>query len=78
LLRVKEDNMPDSVYKIITLVGTSPKSWEEAATKAVETAAKTLRDLRIAEVEELDMQIEKGKVINYRAKVRVSFKYEGS
>jgi flavin-binding protein dodecin len=60
------------------LVGTSPKSWEEAATKAVETAAKTLRDLRIAEVEELDMQIEKGKVINYRAKVRVSFKYEGS
>jgi len=69
--------MPDSVYKIITLVGTSPKSWEEAATKAVETAAKTLRDLRIAEVEELDMQIEKGKVINYRAKVRVSFKYEG-
>jgi len=51
LLRVKEDNMPDSVYKIITLVGTSPKSWEEAATKAVETAAKTLRDLRIAEVE---------------------------
>jgi flavin-binding protein dodecin len=78
LLRVKEDNMPDSVYKIITLVGTSPKSWEEAATKAVETAAKTLRDLRIAEVEELDMQIEKGKVVNYRAKVRVSFKYEGS
>jgi flavin-binding protein dodecin len=78
LLRVKEDNMPDSVYKIITLVGTSPKSWEEAATKAVETAAKTLRDLRIAEVEELDMQIDKGKVINYRAKVRVSFKYEGS
>ena len=70
--------MPDSVYKIITLVGTSPKSWEEAATKAVETAAKTLRDLRIAEVEELDMQIDKGKVINYRAKVRVSFKYEGS
>jgi len=70
--------MADSVYKIITLVGTSPKSWEDAATMAVETAAKTLRDLRIAEVEELDMQIEKGKVINYRAKVRVSFKYEGS
>ena len=68
--------MPDSVYKIITLVGTSTKSWEEAATVAVETAAKSLRDLRIAEVEELDMQIEGGKVINYRAKVRVSFKYE--
>jgi flavin-binding protein dodecin len=69
--------MSDSVYKIITLVGTSPKSWEEAATVAVETAAKTLRDLRIAEIEELDMQIDKGKVISYRAKVRVSFKYEG-
>jgi len=69
--------MSDSVYKIITLVGTSTKSWEEAATVAVETAGKTLRDLRIAEVEELDMQIDNGKVVNYRAKVRVSFKYEG-
>jgi len=69
--------MPDSVYKIITLVGTSTKSWEDAAREAVETAGKTLRDLRIAEVEELDMQIDNGKVVNYRAKVRVSFKYEG-
>ena len=69
--------MADSVYKVITLVGTSPKSWEEAATAAVEIAAKTLRDLRIAEVEELDMQIDKGKVVNYRARVKVSFKYEG-
>jgi len=69
--------MSDSVYKVITLVGTSPKSWEEAATAAVEIAAKTLRDLRIAEVEELDMQIDKGKVVNYRARVKVSFKYEG-
>jgi len=69
--------MPDSVYKVITLVGTSPKSWEEAAKLVVETASKTLRGLRIAEVEELDMQIDKGKVITYRAKVRVSFKYEG-
>ena len=69
--------MTDSVYKIITLVGTSTKSWEDAAREAVETAAKTLRDLRIAEVEELDMQIEGGKIVNYRAKVRVSFKYEG-
>ena len=69
--------MSDSVYKVITLVGTSPKSWEEAATVAVETAAKTLRELRIAEVEELDMQLDNGKIINYRAKVRVSFKYEG-
>ena len=69
--------MPDSVYKIITLVGTSPDSWEKAAAKAVETAAKSLRDLRIAEVEEMDMQIENGKVANYRAKVRISFKYQG-
>jgi len=70
--------MSDSVYKIITLVGTSPESWEKAAAAAVETAAKSLRELRIAEVEELDMQIDSGKVVNYRAKVRVSFKYEGS
>ena len=70
--------MGDSVYKIITLVGTSPDSWEKAAAAAVETASKSLRDLRIAEIEELDMQIDKGKVISYRAKVRVSFKYEGS
>ena len=69
--------MADSIYKIITLVGTSTESWEKAAASAVETAAKSLRDLRIAEVEELDMHIENGKVINYRAKVRVSFKYEG-
>jgi flavin-binding protein dodecin len=69
--------MPNSVYKIITLVGTSTESWEKAATMAVETAAKTLKDLRIAEIEELDMQIDDGKVVNYRAKVRVSFKYHG-
>jgi hypothetical protein len=69
--------MPDSVYKVITLVGTSTVSWEKAATNAVEKASKTLRDLRIAEVEELDMQIEGGKVRAYRAKVKVSFKYEG-
>jgi flavin-binding protein dodecin len=67
--------MPNSVYKIITLVGTSTESWEKAAATAVETAGKTLKDLRIAEIEELDMQIEDGKVANYRAKVRVSFKY---
>lgn len=69
--------MADSVYKIITLVGTSTESWEKAAKAAVERASKTLRELRIAEVEELDMQIEDGKVVSYRAKVRVSFKYEG-
>jgi len=69
--------MTDSVYKIITLVGTSIDSWEKAAAAAVEQASKTLRDLRIAEVEELDMRLEDGKIAAYRAKVRVSFKYEG-
>ena len=69
--------MPDSVYKIITLVGTSTDSWEKAAAKAVEEAAKTLRNLRIAEVEQLDMHLEEGKIVAYRAKVRISFKYEG-
>lgn len=69
--------MPNSVYKIITLVGSSTESWEKAAANAVETAAKTLKDLRIAEIEELDMQIDDGKVVSYRAKVRVSFKYHG-
>jgi len=69
--------MPDSVYKVITVVGSSPKSWEEAATLAVEAASKTLRDLRIAEIEEFDMALENGKVRAYRAKVRISFKYEG-
>lgn len=69
--------MSDSVYKIITLVGTSTESWEKAAAAAVERASKSLRDLRVAEVEELDMNLENGRVIAYRAKVRVSFKYEG-
>ncbi|MFH1646178.1 MAG: dodecin domain-containing protein [Chloroflexota bacterium] len=69
--------MPNSVYKIITLVGTSTESWEKAAANAVEMAAKSLQDLRIAEVEELDLQIDNGKVMSYRAKVRVSFKYHG-
>jgi flavin-binding protein dodecin len=69
--------MPDSVYKIITLIGTSTESWEKAAAAAVERASKSLRDLRVAEVEELDMNLENGKVVSYRAKVRVSFKYEG-
>ena len=69
--------MAESVYKTIELVGTSTESWERAAAAAVETAAKTLRDLRIAEVVEQDMQIDNGKVISFRTKVRVSFKYEG-
>lgn len=67
--------MADSVYKIIDLVGTSTESWEKATTNAIETAMKSLRDLRIAEVEKLDVQIEDGKIVAYRAKVRLSFKY---
>ncbi|MCH8333830.1 dodecin domain-containing protein [Candidatus Sumerlaeota bacterium] len=69
--------MAPSVYKVIELVGTSSESWEEAARAAVERAAKTLRDLRVAEVVELDMQLKDGKVSAYRAKVKVSFKFEG-
>jgi flavin-binding protein dodecin len=69
--------MAESVYKIIELVGTSSESWEKAATAAVMKASKTLRDLRIAEVSELDLQIEDGKIRAYRAKVKLSFKYEG-
>jgi dodecin len=69
--------MAESVYKVIELVGTSSESWERAAAAAVERASKSLEDLRIAEVVELDMQLESGKVVNYRAKVKVSFRYKG-
>ena len=69
--------MAESVYKIIELVGTSTESWEKAAAPAVALAAQSLRELRIAEVSELDLQIERGQVRAYRAKVKVSFKYEG-
>ncbi len=68
--------MTESVYKVIELVGTSPESWEKAAAAAVETAARTLRDLRIAEVVELDMTLEDGKVQLYRARIKVSFKVQ--
>lgn len=68
--------MAESVYKVIELIGTSSESWEKAAANAVEKAAKSLRDLRIAEVVELDMQIDDGNVVAYRTKVKVSFKYE--
>jgi dodecin len=68
--------MAESVYKIIELVGTSTESWEKAAAAAVNRAGKSLRNLRVAEVSELDMQIEDGKVKAYRAKVKVSFKFE--
>ncbi len=68
--------MAESVYKVITLVGTSTESWEKAANAAIKKATKSLRDLRVAEIEDLDMQLENGKVKAFRAKVRVSFKYE--
>lgn len=69
--------MAESVYKVIELVGTSSESWEKAAETAVQLASKNLRDLRIAEVVELDLQLENGKVKAYRARLKVSFKYEG-
>ncbi|MCJ7513311.1 MAG: dodecin family protein [Anaerolineales bacterium] len=68
--------MTDSVYKVIELIGTSPDSWEKAAAAAVDMAAKSVRDLRIAEVVELDLQIEDGKIRAYRTKLKASFKYE--
>ncbi len=68
--------MATSVYKVVELVGASDKSWEDAARNAVETAGKSLKNLRIAEINKLDMTIEKGKVVSYRAKVSLSFKYE--
>ena len=66
----------ESTYKVIELVGSSRDSWEDAASNAIKTASKSLRDLRIAEVVEMDMQIEDGKVVNYRTKLKVSFKYQ--
>ena len=69
--------MPQSVYKIIELVGTSPESWEKAAKAAVDRASKSLRDLRVAEIDKLDIQLKNGKFEAYRAKVKVSFKFEG-
>jgi flavin-binding protein dodecin len=73
----KEEDMAESVYKVIELVGTSTESWEKAAKAAVDRAGKSLRDLRVAEVVQLDMQLKNGKVEAYRAKVKVSFKFEG-
>jgi len=70
--------MAESVYTVVELIGTSTESWEKAAAAAVATASQSLRDLRVAEVVELDMQIDNGKVVAYRAKVKVSFKYEAS
>ena len=73
----REIEMDESVYKVIELVGTSTESWEKAAAAAIDRAAKSLRDLRIAEVAELDMQLDNGRIQSYRAKLKVSFKYEG-
>ena len=75
MVPIKKSPKSASVYKIITLVGTSTESWEKAAAAAVEMASKTLEDLRIAEVEQLDMHLENGKIIAYRAKVNISFRY---
>lgn len=69
--------MGESVYKIIEVVGTSPNSWEEAAKTAVETAGKSLKDLRVAEISSLDVKLEEGNVVAYRARVKISFKYHG-
>jgi dodecin len=74
-----EDAMAESVYKVIELIGTSKDSWEKAAANAVQKASKTLRDLRVAEVVQLDLQLDaKGRVEAYRAKINVSFKFEGT
>ena len=67
----------ESVYNVVELIGTSKQSWEDAARKAVETASKSLRDLRIAEVVKMDMKVEDGKIVEYRTRVMLSFKYEG-
>src|SRR5437660_5629562 len=75
--RPKGDGMAESVYRVTQVIGTSPESWEAAAKNAVETAAKTLRDLRVGEVVRLDVTIDDGKVTSYRARVNISFKYEG-
>ena len=72
----KKDKSADSVYKITELIGTSAQSWEDAAKNAVETASSTLRELRIAEVAKMDVKIENGKVLEYRTRLQLSFKYE--
>jgi len=71
----EETTMAESVYKVVELIGSSTESWEKAAAAAIETAAKSLRDLRVAEIAELDLQLEEGEIRAYRAKVKVSFKY---
>ena len=77
-VKERRQTMSESVYKVIELVGASPTSWEDAAKNAVETAGKSLRDLRIAEISQMDMKIENGKIAAYRARVKLSFKYQTS
>jgi dodecin len=76
-LKKRRSVMAESVYKIVELVGTSSSSWEDAAKNAVDTAAKTLRGLRVGEISKLDLKIDDGKVVAYRARVNLSFRYEG-
>jgi flavin-binding protein dodecin len=66
----------DSVYKVIEIIGSSPKSWEDAAKNAIETASKTVQDIRVAEIKEFDVKLEDGKIVAYRTKLHVSFKYQ--
>jgi flavin-binding protein dodecin len=73
----KKSNGSDGIYRVIDVIGTSKASWEEAARSAVETASKSLRDLRVAEVTKMDLKVENGKVVAYRTRVQLSFKYEG-
>ena len=74
---MKVNKMTDSIYKVIELVGSSEKGWEDAVQKIITRASKTLRDLRIAEIDKLDVRISENKIVNYRARVKLSFKYEG-
>jgi dodecin len=76
-MHMAKKNSGEGVYRVIDVIGTSEESWEEAGRQAVETAAKSLRDLRIAEVTKMDMKVEDGKVVAYRTRVQLSFKYEG-
>ena len=76
MVKSRTGKSTDSIYNVVEVIGTSEKSWEDAAVHAVETAAGSLRDLRIAEVSKLDMKIEDGKVVAYRARVSLSFKYD--
>jgi dodecin len=74
----RRETMPESIYNVIELIGTSEKSWEDAAKNAVDTACKSLRNLRIAEVDKLDLKVEEGKVVAFRVRLKLSFKYDAA